>query len=320
MAARNCMLLAMAIHFRGASFGPLQQFTVSAPDGAIIGIIGENNSGQRETLRLAAGLDKPIGGEVCFDTATRLLGPSDPLNLSPVSTLLLDHTFAVHDHLVRARAAFGLERLRRSGSTILIAAHDLAWLVELCDEIWWLHEGRLAAKGNPRLMVDRYMHHTAVRQRDWGNSVQAPVSPSLRRGDGRARILNLETIGEMGQPAMVLRSGEPVEVRVTVRFDQAVEDPVVGIMIRTRIGFEVFGTNTELENVKLGSVCAGQTLQVSFRFRCDLCPQEYTLTAASHDPDGVWHDWLEDAVAFSVTDERYTAGVANLRAKVTVKR
>lgn len=56
---------------------------------------------------------------------------------------------------------------------------------------------------------------------------------------------------------------------------------------------------------------------MSFQFRCDLCPQEYTLTVASHDPDGVWHEWLEDAVAFLVTDSRYTAGVANLRAQVS---
>jgi len=44
------------------------------------------------------------------------------------------------------------------------------------------------------------------------------------------------------------------------------------------------------------------------------------LTAASHDPDGVWHDWIEDAIAFSVTDERATAGVANLRARVEVEK
>ena len=62
---------------------------------------------------------------------------------------------------------------------------------------------------------------------------------------------------------------------------------------------------------------AGDTLGVTFSFDCALCPQEYTLTAASHDPDGIWHDWLEDAVAFSVSDTRYTAGVANLRARVS---
>ena len=38
---------------------------------------------------------------------------------------------------------------------------------------------------------------------------------------------------------------------------------------------------------------------MTFEFACDLCPQFYTITAASHDPDGVWHDWMEDAVGFS---------------------
>jgi lipopolysaccharide transport system ATP-binding protein len=59
---------------------------------------------------------------------------------------------------------------------------------------------------------------------------------------------------------------------------------------------------------------------VEFAFRCELCAEHYTLTVASHDPDGVWHEWLEDAVAFSVADDRYTAGVANLRATVRVLR
>jgi lipopolysaccharide transport system ATP-binding protein len=91
-------------------------------------------------------------------------------------------------------------------------------------------------------------------------------------------------------------------------------------MIRTRIGLEVFGTNTELENAETGTCAAGDRLQVDFQFRCDLCPGEYTLTAASHDPDGTAHDWLDDAVAFVVADSRYTAGVANLRAAVQARK
>jgi len=83
---------------------------------------------------------------------------------------------------------------------------------------------------------------------------------------------------------------------------------------------DVYGTNTELEKVKIGPCEAGDRRVISFRFCCDLCPGYYTLTAASHDPNGVWHDWLEDAVAFTVTDSRYTAGVANLRAAVTCLR
>jgi lipopolysaccharide transport system ATP-binding protein len=90
------------------------------------------------------------------------------------------------------------------------------------------------------------------------------------------------------------------------------------MLIRTRIGLNVYGTNTELEGLRLGPVHKQDSRTVEFRFRCDLCPGDYTITAASHDPDGLWHDWLEDAVAFAVADSRYTAGVANLKAQVRI--
>ena len=64
---------------------------------------------------------------------------------------------------------------------------------------------------------------------------------------------------------------------------------------------------------------AGERADVEVHFACDLCPQEYTLTVASHDQDGTHHDWLEDALFFSVIDTRYTAGLANLRAKMRVR-
>jgi len=139
----------------------------------------------------------------------------------------------------------------------------------------------------------------------------------MRRGDGRAEILHIETLGENGRPTLVWSSGELAVVKVAVRFRDSVADPVIGMMIRTRIGLNVYGTNTELERLTLGPRASGDSLEVTFAFRCELCPGEYSLTVASHDPDGVWHDWLEDAVAFSVSDSRYTAGVANLRARVS---
>jgi lipopolysaccharide transport system ATP-binding protein len=90
----------------------------------------------------------------------------------------------------------------------------------------------------------------------------------------------------------------------------------VGILIRTRIGMEVYGTNTRIEHVRLGDLLAGDELEVSFRLECWLTPQQYTLTVATQDADGSSHDWLDDAIAFEVVDTRAAAGVANLRAEV----
>ncbi len=308
----------MSLAFRGVSCAPLELIDAVAPDGAIIGIIGENGAGKSRLLRVAAGLDTPSAGFVKASGDVRLLGPSDPLNLAPAPVLLIDRTFAHQDLLARERAAVALDRIRRAGVTTLLVSHDEDLIRRLCDEVWWIHEGKLAQRGDPEEVLAAYRKHVAERVRAWGESLNPPLAPKVRRGDGRAEILRVETIGDSGKPTMVWRSGERAVVKVAVRFHEAVADPVVGIMIRTRIGLNVYGTNTELEQLKLGPCAAGSTLELAFAFWCELCPQEYTLTVASHDPDGVWHDWLEDAVAFSVSDTRYTAGVSNLRAQVSL--
>jgi lipopolysaccharide transport system ATP-binding protein len=155
--------------------------------------------------------------------------------------------------------------------------------------------------------------------REAGRNQEPTLAPALHDGDGRATLQRIELLSSDSTPTVVWRSGESAVIRVTVRFNGDVEDPVIGILIRTRIGLNVYGTNTELENIHFGPVRAGDQVRVTFRFRCELCGGDYTVTAASHDPDGVWHDWLEDAIAFAVTDERYTAGVANLRAQVVAE-
>ena len=95
---------------------------------------------------------------------------------------------------------------------------------------------------------------------------------------------------------------------------------MVGILIRTRIGMDVYGTNTRIEQKELGDFQAGDELEIDFQLACWLTPQQYTLTVATQDSDGSSHDWLDDAIAFDVVDTRVAAGVANLRAENRMAR
>jgi lipopolysaccharide transport system ATP-binding protein len=261
-----------------------------APAGVVIGVVGEEGAGQDRLIAEAR---------------------------ATPGVIVSDHEFARRDHMRRAQMARALEQSRRAGRITLLLSYEEQLLLTLADELWWLREGKLAGRGDPTEVWSAYQRHMVERLRAWGEEQPAPVSPRMRRGNGRAEVTGIELLGETGQAASMWRSGELAVVRVSVRFRESVPDPVVGIMIRTRIGLNVYGTNTELERLPLGPRAAGDSITVTFAFRCELCPGDYTLTAASHDPDGVWHDWLEDAVAFSVLDERYTAGVANLRARAS---
>jgi len=310
----------MAIEFRNITAAPLSRFTATAPSGAIIGVIGEKTAGVSELMKLAGGAAQPQEGEIKAPPERRYVALGDTLNLAPAAVIALDQALATQDAIVRARTVTALDRLRRSGATVLLASHEYPLLESLCDEVWWIDAGALVSKGDPKETLDRYRRFVAEKIRAWGETIAPRLAPVARRGDGRAEVISIETLGADGKPTIVWKSGEMVSIRATLRFHEAVENPVLGMLIRTQIGFEVYGTNTELEKLKLGPCAAGETVVVTFRFLCDLCPHAYTITMASHDPDGTAHDWLDDAVAFTVEDERPTAGVANLRAKVTAEK
>ena len=269
----------MSLEFRNVTAGPLKELTASAPSGAIIGVIGGEELRRFGTAEVGLRPDSAPAGRSKAGPARRLVSLGEPLNLAPSDVLALDQALATQDALVRTRTLLGLDRLRRAGTTVLLASHEDRLLETLCDEVWWLEAGEIAAKGDPLETMTRYRRFVADQIRAWGETIPPRLAPSARRGDGRAEVLAIETLGANGNPTIVWKSGEYVSVRATVRFHEALSDPVIGMLIRTQIGFEVYGTTTELEHVKIGPRKAGETVTVVFQFLCDLCPQPYTRNA-----------------------------------------
>jgi lipopolysaccharide transport system ATP-binding protein len=269
----------------------LEAFGRSVPPQTIVGLLGDESSG--------------ISAEL------------ESLSCGPTGITLVNYSLDARDPLALMRAKRSLNLVRRDGGTVLLASWNTALLIELCDEVWWIEDGKVIAQAHPVEIVDRWNLSILERWRAEQSGANPPLSPAMRRGDGRAVVKQVELLDAREHPVTAWQSGEEAVVRVSVEFTAEVAQPVIGMLIRTRVGLDVYGTNTELERLELGPRAAGDRVRVSFRFACELCPGDYTLTVASHDPDGTWHEWLEDVVAFAVGDSRYTAGVANLRAKAT---
>jgi ABC-type polysaccharide/polyol phosphate transport system ATPase subunit len=229
--------------------------------------------------------------------------------------LIVDEALAVGDAVFANRCVRKFEELRERKVTVLFVSHDLGLVKQLSDRAILLLGGRIEAHGTPRDVINRYIGLVLEKQQARQERQQC-FEATYRHGDGSSEILGVELLNADGMPASAVSSGAPVTVRVRTRFHQPKCDPMVGILIRTRIGMEVYGTNTRIEKRHLGSYQPGDELEVDFHFDCWLTPQQYTLTVATQNPDGSSHDWLDDVIPFEVVDTRAAAGVANLRARI----
>jgi lipopolysaccharide transport system ATP-binding protein len=271
-------------------------------------------------------MDRPVK---TYSTGMYLrLAFSAAIHVEP-EILVVDEVLAVGDAIFVNRCVQKFQELRRRGVTVLLVSHDLPLVKLLCDRALLLYHGRVLAEGEPSDVVNRYNGLVLERQgvflreqtaRAAQDAAFEPLAYSYRHGDQQAGVASVELFDESGRPTRVLRCGETARVRVQVRFRESHPRPVVGILIRTRIGMEVYGTNTELEDAPLEAAERGESCEVNFDFTCWLTPQEYTLTVATQSPDGTSHDWLDDVLSFTVIDSRRPAGVANLQARVSSRK
>ena len=249
---------------------------------------------------------------------------STAIHVDP-EVLIVDEALAVGDAIFASRCVQKFEELRRKNVTVLLVSHDLGLVKRLADRAAFMLDGRIVMQGAPKDAVNRYVGFVLDRERA-GQGAREPAcarsrssaKSSFRHGDGASRVMDVRILNARGR-AMPRRSGRasPSLLRIRAAFHTSrVSNPVVGILIRNRIGMDIFGTNTRLEQVELGDFEPGEKLEIEFELDCLLSRQEYTLTVAVQYWNGLSQDWLDDVLDFRVEDTKDVAGVLNLNTRV----
>jgi len=248
---------------------------------------------------------------------------STAIHIDP-QILIVDEALAVGDAIFASRCIRKFEELRQRKVTVLLVSHDLGLVKRLADRAAFMLDGKVVMQGSPKDAVNRYVGFVLDREKvdpDVDRARETPAAKSsFRHGDGASRIVDVRLMNGAREICRAFRPGEPMLIQVHAVFRQTVSNPIVGILIRNRIGMDVYGTNTRLEHVKLGEFEAGEALEVEFELDCLLSRQEYTLTVATQYWNGLSQDWLDDLTDFQVVDTKDVAGVLNLNTRVRYQK
>jgi homopolymeric O-antigen transport system ATP-binding protein len=247
--------------------------------------------------------------------------------------LIIDEALAVGDAVFQHRCLRRIKELHERGTTVLFVSHDAAAIRALCSRAILMSQGRMISDGAPAEVLNCYQEIVMERERAFEAESEAlgdassaetetfePLSFTYRHGNRSAEIVVAELTDTTGRRVEIIETGTPVTMKVAVRFNTDLDDPVLGFLIRNRHGISAFGTNTGEQRLELGKVRRGEILEVAFSFNCWLGIDNYSISCAVHSREGEAYDWLDGVRFFRVTSLRLTEGVANLNATASARR
>lgn len=250
--------------------------------------------------------------------------------------LLVDETLAVGDLVFQHRCIHKINQLRDAGKTILFVSHDLQAVVKFCDQAVLLDAGTLVAAGKPELVVQKYHALIFEKERRY-KQLDSDILPELaaqdsaieavntiprmdhRFGNRQAEVVGMIVYGQDGAVTASLRSDSEIVIRVSAKFNEAIESPIIGFTLRDRLGIEISSSNTAYEGVKLPPATRGDIYTVDFHVKVPrVRPGSYSLSPAVAS-GSIWvhdiADWIDNAYIFDIENTELIYGMIKLESQ-----
>lgn len=244
------------------------------------------------------------------------------------AVLIIDEALSVGDAAFTQKCMRFLEDFRQHGTVILVS-HDLTSITAFCDRVLWLDKGRLLTVGSAKEVCEAYLsfilgapqhEHTAMELHDecladqrqeliHGTTLRNDLevfsfnTNAASAGTGLAQIIEVRFENDAGVPYGWVVGGELVTLVIRAKTLEGLTSPILGFVVKNRMGQSLFGDNTYLSYADEPQTAAkGALLEARFCFRMPRLPiGDYAISAAIADgtqKERVTHHWLHDAVTF----------------------
>ncbi|MBR5376124.1 MAG: ABC transporter ATP-binding protein [Lachnospiraceae bacterium] len=265
------------------------------------------------------------------------------INIDP-EILIVDEALSVGDVFFQNKCYHKFEEFKDQGKTILFVSHDLTSINKYCDRVVLLDKGKKIGEGRPKEIIDMYKK-VLVDQMDskmsgspgaadqdgtgkeddknkWRSRLSLNPSGDSY-GNGMARIDDFCLTDSSGNITNTVIKRDPFTVKVKVVFETHVNEPIVALSIKDRMGVEITGTNTMFEKIPTGDYEKGDVLTVAFTQNMFLQGGEYLISlglVGYREGEFTVYHRLYDIFSIQVISSKDTVGYYDMDSKVSIER
>ncbi|HEX7044418.1 MAG TPA: ABC transporter ATP-binding protein [Burkholderiales bacterium] len=240
--------------------------------------------------------------------------------------LIVDEALSVGDAYFQHKSFDRIREFQRQGTSLLIASHDRAAILNLCDRAVLLDRGRVLKDGVPEEVLDFY--NALIAERESRTVAVERLRDGRARtvsGTGEACVEEIALYDSNGRTTEQIDVGETVELHVRVGVRRPVPTLVLGFGIKDRLGQMIYGTNTWHTGQVIERPQPGEEYRFVIAFRANLGVGSYSIVTALHARDTHVtgnYEWRDLALVFSVVNREKTQfeGCNWLEAKITYER
>jgi lipopolysaccharide transport system ATP-binding protein len=210
--------------------------------------------------------------------------------------LVVDEVLAVGDAAFQRKCLGKMNDVSRSGRTVLFVSHNMATILNLCDQVAVLDRGRLLFLGDPEKGIQLYTKNNEVTA---GSEIDLSSHPNRRPGCppilGKVRLLN-----SAGKPTDQLLCGEAITIEIQVDPRCTFAEPHFAIGFDDTLGCRLFTLATYLSD-SLPDIPRQPRRLLCRLDQLPLCPGRYCLTLNAGPRQNVWTDMIDQALWLEVT-------------------
>lgn len=232
--------------------------------------------------------------------------------------LLIDEILAVGDMGFQKKCFNKLKEIKREGTTIVIVSHSLDQIENICETSYWIHKGKIKAKGKPTDVHPLYMDYISKKKQITAQANQQEKEAvqekerDTRLGTGEVRITRVAILDEDGQERQVYKTGEKIRIKGTYKCKKKIEKASIGIEIFRSDSIQCFKTSTKTDRIEdLNLDGEGQfELEITEMM---LLPGRYAVDAMIEDGDGLLVDCFRGAIEIDMYSDIRDGGIVRLK-------